>query len=73
MDKDFQLSAKPEAGSGDKLLRAIVLGLRFQLSVQPYSRDDVRRAIRKVLASARRHHRDGGPRGYLEFIRQYVP
>lgn len=68
-----QLSAKPETERNDALLRAITLALRFQVSAQSYSREDVRRAIRKVLASAKRHQRAGGRRGYLEFICQYVP
>lgn len=62
---------KPEIAY-DLLTNCIQLNLRFQLSVEDYSRSEVRWALRKVLASVRRHHRIDGVRGYLDFIIDYV-
>jgi len=48
--------------------------LRLLLSLNDYSRRDVRRALRKIGKSVRRHTRADGPRGYLDFIRhQFRP
>jgi hypothetical protein len=45
----------------------------MQLSTHDYSRDEVRRGIRKILESAKRHNDLEGRRGYLDFILEYVP
>ncbi|MFO8011862.1 MAG: hypothetical protein R6X20_01015 [Phycisphaerae bacterium] len=42
--------------------------LRLLLSLNDYSRRDVRRALRKIEKSVRRHTRVDGPQGYLNFI-----
>jgi len=48
--------------------------LRLVLSLNDYSRRDVRRALRKIRKSVRRHTQVDGPRGYLDFIRaQFRP
>jgi hypothetical protein len=46
--------------------------LRLILSLNDYSRQDVKQAIRRITKSAEGHSKTGGPRGYLAFIRQYV-
>ena len=60
----------PEADAGgDPLIEKLQFALRLLLSIQNYSRNDVRSAIRKVAKSVDRHTRLAGPRGYLQFIR----
>ncbi len=65
------LVQKPEIAY-DALTNSIQSQLRFQLSLEDYSRSEVRWALRKILASVRRHHRIDGVRGYLDFITDYV-
>ena len=67
------LAVKPEYEGVDEVMRGISNSLRLQLSMQSYSRDEVRQAVRKILASAQRHNKHSGRRGYLEFIRKHVP
>jgi hypothetical protein len=63
----------PEAEAAqDELATAVQLKLRLVLSLNDYSRQDVRQALRKVKQSANRHNRDGGRRGYLDFITQML-
>ncbi|MDZ7291327.1 MAG: hypothetical protein ONB44_18095 [candidate division KSB1 bacterium] len=68
-----KLAVKPEITDGDALVTRISNELRLKLSASNYSRDEVRRAIRKILESAKRHNEREGRRGYLEFIVEYVP
>jgi hypothetical protein len=68
-----QLAIKPETASSDALVRAITRRLRLTLSMDDYSRDEVRKAARKILASVKRHKAAAGMRGYLDFIMEYVP
>jgi hypothetical protein len=64
-----KLCMSPEADAAqDELVIAVQLKLRLVLSLNDYSRQDVRQALRKVKQSANRHNRDGGRRGYLDFI-----
>lgn len=67
------LSSKPEIESSDEIAQAISRDLRICLSMTDYSRDEVRRGIRKVLNSAKKHNRDSGRKGYLNFIREFLP
>ncbi|MGQ3685941.1 MAG: hypothetical protein ACUBOA_13190 [Candidatus Loosdrechtia sp.] len=67
------LSMKPEALSRNVIVAAINQELRLQLSMNSYTRHEVKMAIRKVLNSARKHYKQGGLRGYLNFIMEYVP
>lgn len=53
----------------DALCRHLQLDLRLLLSLNDYSRQEVRWALRKIDKSVRRHSRADGPRGYLDFIR----
>lgn len=65
-----KLSMKPEmplTGVG-ALVQAY---LRLELSLEDYSRADVRQAVRKIQRSAQRHSKDG-PRGYLDFIHHFM-
>ena len=68
-----ELVSRPELKSNDIMVKEINGRLRFQLSISGYTRSEVRGALRKVLRSAKRHNRTGGIRGYLDFIRQFIP
>ena len=52
----------------DALCWHLQLDLRLLLSLNDYSRQEVRWALRKIDKSVRRHSRADGRRGYLEFI-----
>lgn len=67
------LAMKPETVSKNIIVIAINQELRVLLSMYPYTRQEVKMAIRKVLNSAKRHNKQGGLRGYLDFIMEYVP
>lgn len=67
------LSLKPEALTNDALVKRINRDLRVLLSMSDYSRDGVKMAVRKILASVKRHRAASGIRGYLDFIRKHVP
>jgi len=68
-----KLAVKPETVSNDAVLRRINHELRVALSMSDYSRDEVKMAVRKILASVKRHNALAGARGYLDFIMEYVP
>lgn len=68
-----KLSLKPETVSDDPVIKAVNNSLRFLLSASDYSRDEVKKAIRKILASVTRHNDFAGMRGYLDFILEHVP
>ncbi len=68
-----ELVSRPEIKSNDIIIIEINNRLRFQLSISDYTRREVRAALRKVLKSAKRHNRTGGIRGYLDFIKQFIP
>lgn len=55
------------------LARRVQLSLRLLLSLNDYSRQEVRQAARKIRKSVDRHTRLSGRRGYLDFIRKYLP
>ena len=68
-----RLGMRPEADAGgDALAHCLQLDLRLLLSLDNYSRQEVRAAIRKIAKSVARHTRDGGPYGYLDFIRKHL-
>lgn len=56
----------------DLLKQAIQFRLRLTLSLNDYSRQEVKMAIRKISKSVQRHTRLAGPRGYLRFISQML-
>lgn len=68
-----ELVSRPEIKNNNIIIKEINNRLRFQLSISDYSRSEVRAALRKVLKSAKRHNRTGGIRGYLDFIKQFIP
>ena len=68
-----KLAMKPEIFDDDPLVKRLSSELRFKLSTNNYSRDEVRHGLRKILASAKRHNEREGRRGYLDFIMEYVP
>jgi hypothetical protein len=64
------LSMNPDQPSCDPLARSIQTSLRLCLSLNDYSRQEVRQAIRKIEKSVNRHK--DGLRGYIEFIQEYL-
>jgi hypothetical protein len=64
-----QLAMDPAGPSADPLVRQLQFALRLILSLNDYSRQEVRQAIRKVAKSVQRHN--NGDRGYLRFVRQF--
>lgn len=52
--------------------RNVQVALRLALSLADYSRDEVRQALRKIKKSVDRHNREGGRRGYLDFLADYL-
>jgi hypothetical protein len=66
-----QLGMGPESPSTDPLALRIQFGLRLCLSLNNYSRQEVKAALKKIGKSIDRHTRADGPRGYLEFIAAY--
>ncbi len=68
-----KLAVKPETVSDDPFIKRLTNELRLKLSGSNYSRDEVRRGIRKILESAKRHNQREGRHGYLDFILEYVP
>ena len=66
-----QLSMNPEGTTTDALALAIQNGLRLILSLNDYSRQEVRQAIRKIGKSVDRHSEGGRNRGYVEFIQEF--
>jgi hypothetical protein len=68
-----RLCTCPEADvNSDRIAQRIQLNLRLYLSLNDYSRQDVRHALRKVAKSVARHTRLAGPRGYLTFIAEQL-
>ncbi len=67
------LAMNPEADvAADALAQQINCALRLFLSLNDYSRQEVKLAIRKVLQSVQRHNKDAGVRGYLSFIGEFL-
>ena len=65
-----RLSMKPEPELQG--LGAILQGwLRLELSLQDYSRAELRQALRRCLRSAQREHKKG-PREYLGLIHHHI-
>ncbi len=68
-----RLCMSPETIPGkEPLAAAIQFSLRFTLSLNDFSRQDVRLCLRKVKQSATHHNKKGGMRGYLNFIRKML-
>lgn len=65
-----ELSMNPSAATTDALAQKVQLQMRLVLSLNDYSRQEVKGAVKKVLKSVERHRKSGGPRGYLEFVRR---
>jgi hypothetical protein len=66
------LSMNPAAAATDELAHGILVSLRLALSINDYSRQDVKMALRKIGQSVERHMKEAGTRGYLTFISQYL-
>ena len=66
------LSMNPEKPSASPLVQHIQLALRLTLSLNNYSRQEVRQAIRRIGRSVQRHSEGGRGRGYLNFIKEFL-
>ncbi|OHE24486.1 MAG: hypothetical protein A2X92_07775 [Syntrophus sp. GWC2_56_31] len=60
-----KLSIKPEAPAQNDFLRNITGCLRMFMSMNRFSRSELRQGINRALRSARRHNKIDGIRGYL--------
>jgi len=68
-----KLAMSPEGDVGnDVLANRIQIGLRLALSLNDYSRQEVKQAIRRIARSVENHTRQSGARGYINFARRYV-
>jgi hypothetical protein len=68
-----RLIANPATPVGnDVLCQRLQLRLRLLLSLNNYSQQEVKQALRIVLKSVERHSKHAGVTGYLDFIRRYV-
>jgi hypothetical protein len=67
-----RLVTKPDVSLGQELSTSIQDRVRLLLSVERYSRREVIGCLKKVQKSARLHHAERGPRGYLDFIRAHL-
>ncbi|MDE1881813.1 MAG: hypothetical protein KGI89_14870 [Euryarchaeota archaeon] len=56
----------------DPLARALREALEA-IPEEGYDRNDRAMALRFLVASAKRHRRVDGPRGYLDFVARYTP
>jgi hypothetical protein len=63
------LAMDPDGATADPLAKQIQFSLRLTLSLNDYSRQEVRQAIRKIAKSVNRHK--NGDRGYLMFVREF--
>ena len=66
-----QLGMDPEAVTSDPLAVRVQMAVRVCLSLNNYSRQEVKSVLRKIGKSVDRHTRADGPRGYLDFIAEF--
>ena len=67
-----KLARNPGITFPNQLLENIQRDLRLSLSINSYSKSEVVGSFKRVLKSAKNHHRTDGPRGYLEFIHEFL-
>lgn len=65
------LSINPEELGTDALIQGIQGDLRLNLSLNNYSRQELRQVIRKIGKSVDRHTDGGRGRGYLNYIHEF--
>jgi hypothetical protein len=66
-----RLCMTPDAPvTNDPVADLIQFSLRVTLSLNDFSRQDVRQCLRKVKQSCARHSKTGGVRGYVDFIHE---
>jgi hypothetical protein len=65
------LASHPEAPSDKQLIQRIQVRLRLTLSLNDYSRQEVRQAFRRLCKSVELH--SANVRGYLNFIKEFLP
>ena len=64
------LSMSPDQPQTEPLAKSIQHELRILLSVNEYSRQEVRQALWKITKSVARH--ENGQRGYIKFVQQFL-
>ena len=68
-----RLGMSPEGEAGnDVLVKYLQFKLRMVLSMNDYSRQEVKAAAKKIARSVERHTKLAGPHGYLMFIRRQL-
>ena len=67
-----RLTTKPEMKLANLLAVSIQDNLTLTLSLYDFSRREVIGALKRVLKSAKRHHKLDGSRGYLDFVKNYI-
>jgi hypothetical protein len=60
------------APKGDVLLQRLQMALQLELSLEDYTKFEVKQALRKILKSVERHSAVSGVTGYLDFIRKHI-
>ena len=65
------LAMSPESPAADEVGRRVQVALRLALSLNDYSRQEVRQALRHVTRSIERHSKSEGRRGYLDFVSRF--
>jgi Mg2+ and Co2+ transporter CorA len=67
-----RLLLKPDMKLHGELSVAIQDHIKLTLAVNSYSKKEVAGCLKKVLHSVKNHHRVGGAKGYLNFIKDKV-
>ena len=67
-----RLATKPEMSLANPLAVSIQDNLKLTLSLYNFFRREVLGALKRVLKSAKRHHKLDASRGYLDFVKDYI-
>ena len=67
-----RLTTKPKMSLPNPSAVSIQDNLKLTLSLYNFSRREVIGALKRVLKSAKRHHKLDGSRGYLDFVKGYI-
>jgi hypothetical protein len=67
-----RLATKPEMSLANPLAVSIQDNLKLTLSLYNFSRREVLGTLKRVLKSAKRHHKLDGSRGCLDFVKDYI-
>jgi len=67
-----RLATKPEMSLANPLAVSIQDNLKLTLSLYNFSRREALGTLKRVLKSAKRHHKLDGSRGCLDFVKDYI-